>query len=188
MERRKPEEAELSDHPAEYERFEYDAMDGIKRWVQASSSGTELTSGWKVDFTINDLGNLTKRQAIPAGGGTGQTIDYFYAGTNGAGPHAVTSSSFYGPYGYDGNGHQTGRPGNATVTFRPEDLPRRYPASSRVRHLRLRRGRSARLKTDRRPAIRRSTSAISTKSARYSASTALTTFTSFTVRRAPWRR
>ena len=142
-----------------------------------------------MNYTINDLGNLTKRQAIPAGGGTGQTIDYFYAGTNGAGRHAVTSSSLYGPYGYDGNGNQTGRPGNETVSYSPEDLPKTISGVlARAATFEYDADGGRVLKT-------KSSTGDSTvyvgdlyESSRYSASTALTTFTSFTVRRAPWRR
>jgi RHS repeat-associated protein len=108
--------------PAEHERFEYDALDRIKRWVQASATGTELTGGWKVNYAVNDLGNLTRRHSITTAGGT-QTLNNTYDRTGNAGPHALTTS-FYGAYTYDLNGNQTGRPNGETITYSAEDLPR----------------------------------------------------------------
>jgi RHS repeat-associated protein len=109
--------------PVDHERFEYDAMDRIKKWAQATSLGAEIPSGWKVNYTIDDLGNLTQRQSINTASNVQNFINT-YAKTGNAGPHAVTSSTLYGAYTYDGNGNQTGRPGNEIVTYNAEDLPK----------------------------------------------------------------
>jgi RHS repeat-associated protein len=110
-----------------HERFDYDAMDRLKSWRWTNASGATNNTDWQVNYTIDDLGRLTRRQAKQSAT-LEQISDYAFAGTGNAGPHAVTSSSLYGAYQYDLNGNQTVRPGdgtvNETITYTDDDLPK----------------------------------------------------------------
>jgi hypothetical protein len=83
-----------------HERFEYDALDRIRRWVRASdANGAEMSNGWKVNYTIDNLGNMLRRESIPgSGGGSTQNATFEYNQVNNAGPHGITWSSLYGSY------------------------------------------------------------------------------------------
>jgi RHS repeat-associated protein len=108
---------------SQHERFEYDRMDRIKRWVDADAQGKALAGGWSVNYTIDDFGSLTKRAFVAGSstGGTSQTATF----TIDPNSHRVTASSLWtGSYTYDANGNQTGRPDGETITYTPFDLPK----------------------------------------------------------------
>jgi RHS repeat-associated protein len=108
----------------QHERFEYDNLDRIKRWVDADAQGKPLAGGWSVDYKIDDFGSITQRKfnAGSSTGGTSQTADYTIDPNN----HRVTAVSLWtGSYSYDANGNQTGRPDGETVTYTALDLPRK---------------------------------------------------------------
>jgi RHS repeat-associated protein len=103
------------------ERFEYDAQDRLKRWLDADAAAKPLSGGWAVNYTVDDLGNLTRRQFVAgtATGGTSQDATFqLTPGTD------RVAGGFLGAYAYDANGNQTGRPGGTTVTYTAFDLPR----------------------------------------------------------------
>ena len=109
---------------AQHERFEYDNMDRIKRWVDADAQGKALAGGWSVDYKIDDFGSITQRKfnAGSSTGGTSQTANY----TIDPNSHRVTAASLWsGSYTYDANGNQTGRPDSEVVTYTAFDLPKK---------------------------------------------------------------
>jgi RHS repeat-associated protein len=104
------------------ERFDYDALGRIKKWsAAADSAGASSMSGWNVNYTVDDFGNLTHRTFNPGQTTGGSLQDYSFGvvpGTN------RVQTSPWGTYTYDGNGNQTGRPGGETVTYTAFDLPK----------------------------------------------------------------
>jgi RHS repeat-associated protein len=106
---------------AKHERFEYDALDRVKRWLAAGSSGTAMSGGWTVSFTADDFGNLTRRNFVggSATGGGAQDLSFTY--------HSGTSRVATAPWGsfsYDMRGNQIGRPDGEAITYSGFDLPR----------------------------------------------------------------
>ncbi|MCY1015539.1 RHS repeat-associated core domain-containing protein [Pyxidicoccus sp. MSG2] len=97
------------------EDFTYDTLDRLKSWTAFQNCGSTA-----VDYGYDDLGNLKNRTVRQ---GVGESLSYFYEGTGGAGPHAVSRSSL-GSYTYDGNGNQLTAPGR-TVEYTPFNLPSR---------------------------------------------------------------
>ncbi|QSQ18773.1 VCBS repeat-containing protein [Pyxidicoccus parkwayensis] len=97
------------------EDFTYDTLDRLKSWTAFQNCGSTA-----VDYGYDDLGNLLGRTVRQ---GAGESISYFYEGTGGAGPHAVSRSSL-GSYTYDANGNQLTAPGR-TVEYTPFNLPSR---------------------------------------------------------------
>ncbi|WP_338041903.1 RHS repeat-associated core domain-containing protein [Myxococcus eversor] len=102
------------------EDFTYDALDRLKSWTAFQNCGSTA-----VDFNYDDLGNLLGRSVRQ---GSGESLSYFYEGTGGAGPHAVSRSSL-GAYTYDANGNQLTAPGR-TVEYTPFNLPSRITSGS----------------------------------------------------------
>ncbi|WP_426733429.1 RHS repeat-associated core domain-containing protein [Myxococcus faecalis] len=102
------------------EDFTYDALDRLKSWTAFQNCGSTA-----VDFSYDDLGNLLGRTVRQ---GPGESLSYFYEGTGGAGPHAVSRSSL-GAYTYDANGNQLTAPGR-TVEYTPFNLPSRITSGS----------------------------------------------------------
>ncbi|WP_338263266.1 RHS repeat-associated core domain-containing protein [Corallococcus caeni] len=94
------------------EDFTYDALDRVKSWTVFQNCQSRTAN-----YGYDDLGNLLSRQ------GMGENISSFYERTGGAGPHAVTRSSF-GSYTYDASGNQLTAPGR-TVTYTTFGLPSR---------------------------------------------------------------
>jgi RHS repeat-associated protein len=111
---------------SQHERFEYDKLDRIKRWMMADSSGEAASGGWEVNYGYDDFGNLTSRNFTPgtSTGGTAQNLQFHYEQVRNAGPHAVTAGP-WGDYGYDLNGNQTQRPGDESIEYTAFNLPRR---------------------------------------------------------------
>jgi RHS repeat-associated protein len=111
---------------SQHERFEYDRMDRIKRWADADDHGVALpgTTGWAVNYVIDDFGNMTRRQFVAgtSTGGTSQTADY---ALDLASLRVTSVSLWSGSYGYDANGNQTSRPDGETVTYTAFDLPKK---------------------------------------------------------------
>jgi RHS repeat-associated protein len=106
-----------------HERFEYDAMDRVKNWLAADATGKAVSGGWKVNYTLDDFGNLTRRKFSPGTttGGTAQDVTFaLLPGTD----RVQSSSLSTGTYSYDANGNQTGRPGGETVTYTAFNLPK----------------------------------------------------------------
>jgi RHS repeat-associated protein len=105
----------------QHERFEFDKLDRLKKWVDADSAGKPLSGGWTVNYTVDDFGNLTRRQFVAgtSTGGTSQDVTYSYqSGTD----QLITAP--WGSYGYDANGNQTTRPGSESVVYTAFDLPK----------------------------------------------------------------
>ncbi|MBJ6764572.1 VCBS repeat-containing protein [Myxococcaceae bacterium JPH2] len=94
------------------EEFRYDSLERLSQW-----SVFQNCSSSQVVYSYDEIGNLTKRD------GQGQTLNYFYEGTGGAGPHAVTRTTM-GGYTYDAKGNQLTAPGRL-VEYTTFDLPRR---------------------------------------------------------------
>ncbi|NMO20009.1 hypothetical protein HPC49_21990 [Pyxidicoccus fallax] len=103
------------------EDFTYDTLDRLKSWTSFQNCGSTA-----VDYGYDDLGNLLGRTVRY---GVGESLSYFYEGTGGAGPHAVSRSSL-GSYTYDANGNQLTAPGR-TVEYTPFNLPSRISEGSR---------------------------------------------------------
>jgi RHS repeat-associated protein len=106
---------------SQHERFEYDGVDRIKKWMAADSSGKPLAGGWTVNYTVDDLGNLARRQFVAgtSTGGTSQDLSFtVFPGTN------RVQTSPWGSYAYDANGNQTARPEGEGVTYTTFDLPK----------------------------------------------------------------
>jgi len=97
------------------EDFTYDTLDRLKSWTAFQNCGATA-----VDYGYDELGNLLGRTVRQ---GAGESISYFYEGTGGAGPHAVSRSS-RGAYTYDGKGNQLSAP-DRTVEYTPFNLPSR---------------------------------------------------------------
>ncbi|MFP2928327.1 RHS repeat-associated core domain-containing protein [Pyxidicoccus sp. 3LG] len=97
------------------EDFTYDSLDRLTSWTAFQNCGATA-----VDYSYDDLGNLLGRTVRQ---GVGQSLSYFYEGTGGAGPHAMTRSSL-GAYTYDGNGNQLTAP-DRTVEYSTFNLPTR---------------------------------------------------------------
>jgi RHS repeat-associated protein len=105
----------------EHERFEYDGIERIKRWMAADSAGNPLSGGWVVNYTLDDFGNLTRRQFVAGSstGGVSQDLSFgIFPGTN------RVQSSPWGTYSYDAGGNQVGRPDGETIAYTAFDLPR----------------------------------------------------------------
>jgi RHS repeat-associated protein len=116
----------------QHERFEYDEFERIKRWLAGDSSGREAAGGWSVNYTIDDFGNLTRRNLIAgtATGGASQDLSF----VSEPGKNRVVSSTF-GAFDYDANGNQIGRPGVETVTYTAFDLPKQITGPRSVAFL-----------------------------------------------------
>jgi RHS repeat-associated protein len=104
----------------QHERFEYDSLDRIKRWLAADSTGNPLAGGWVVKYTMDDFGSLSRRQLIAgsATGGTSQDVSF----TLDPNSSRMTAAP-WGAYGYDASGNQTTRPDGELVTYTAFDLP-----------------------------------------------------------------
>ncbi len=103
------------------EIFGYDGLERLTSWHWTGGAGPRGAT-----YVFDDTGNLKQRQ-ITAGPGTNVTYTY---GTNGMGPHQVSSDGSATTFSYDAHGNQTGTPGR-TLAFNSLDLPTRVttPAS-----------------------------------------------------------
>jgi hypothetical protein len=105
----------------QHEAFGYDQLARLKSWAAADSGANPLPGGWTVDYSIDDFGNLTRRNFVAGTttGGSSDDLTYQHRpGTN------QLESSFLGGYSYDAKGNQTGRPGGENVTYTAFDLPK----------------------------------------------------------------
>jgi RHS repeat-associated protein len=100
------------------EQFDYDSMNRLRLW---SGSPGGSGSPWSYEYLYDDLGNLRSRTAVVANPAQPDVV-YSY-GENGAGPHALTSSTLGDQYHYNALGAQTQGPGRE-VTYTTFDLPR----------------------------------------------------------------
>jgi RHS repeat-associated protein len=111
--------------PAQHEGFLYDNLDRLSAWSDADDHGKPLSSGWAVNYTVNDFGQLTDR-VFAHGASTGGTDQSIHLPTDLATDRVTTSP--WGGFGYDGNGNQTqrftGTSDNETVTYTSFDLPK----------------------------------------------------------------
>lgn len=104
-----------------HERFEYDSLNRIRRWVRADAEGRESAGGWKVAYTIDDLGNLGRRMFTPGTSShdPAQDVSYtFFPGSN------RLRSAPWGEFEYDGRGNQVRRPQGEVVDYTAFGLPR----------------------------------------------------------------
>jgi RHS repeat-associated protein len=106
----------------QHERFEFDAGNRIRRWVRAEADGREQNGGWKVDFAIDDFGNLTRRKFTPGKqtGGDPQDLTFSYQ----AGTDRLVGAP-WGKFEYDGRGQQVRRPEGEEVEYTMFGLPKR---------------------------------------------------------------
>ena len=84
---------------------------------------------WSMLYGHDDLGNLTSRLSR-SGTGPLPNVIYHHDQTDGAGPHALTSST-WGEYRYDKKGNQTRAPGRV-VDYTEFNLPRRITQDGTV--------------------------------------------------------
>jgi RHS repeat-associated protein len=105
---------------SEHERFEYDALRQIKLWAKADSSGGLAGGAWKVEYTVDEFGNIHRRKFTPgSAGGSTQDLGYTYEpGTN------RVATSPWGSYDYDARGNQTDRPDGEEIDYTAFDLPK----------------------------------------------------------------
>ena len=80
--------------------YGYDALD---RLVSAEASGAGAWGAYEREYTYNAIGNLTARSYDPVH----EEVTYSYpaSGENSVRPHAVSSTSEEGSFGYDANGN-----------------------------------------------------------------------------------
>jgi RHS repeat-associated protein len=105
----------------EHERFQYDGLGRLESWQSADrNTGLPVTNAWRVDYSIDDFGNIEHRNFIAgsATGGTSQDAEFtVFPGTN------RLKNSPWGPYIYDDNGNQVARPGEG-IAYTAFDLPK----------------------------------------------------------------
>jgi RHS repeat-associated protein len=105
----------------QHERFSYDGLGRLELWqVAQDGQGLPKTGGWKVNYQLDDFGNIEHRDFI-AGTATGGT-DQLAGFTRVHNTNRLKDSP-WGPYLYDDNGRQTARPGEG-IGYTAFDLPK----------------------------------------------------------------
>ena len=120
------------DGSGRFERFEYDHLNRLWAWREATAQGSTAPGGWSVEWGYDVRGNLESR-TVKSGMMVTDTVTQTYEGGATA-PHRLDTNSLWQGqrFTYDRVGNITGHPGVGTIAYTAFNLPRRVTTSTQV--------------------------------------------------------